>query len=73
MKTSHAKPLRQNFKENIEPMIPFITRKLFGIKKIKQSEDFKDKLQFTLEKEANYFQKIIHLNNNYILFYFTQP
>ena len=50
------------FKENIEPMIPFIARKLFGIKEIKKSEDIKDKLQYTLEKEADYLQRIIHPN-----------
>jgi serine/threonine protein kinase len=57
------------FKENIEPMIPFIARKLFGIKEIKQSEDIKDKLQYTLEKEADYLQRIIHPNpeDDYIL------
>jgi hypothetical protein len=58
-KLSHYKPSMPNhydriFKENIEPMIPFIARKLFGIKEIKQSEDIKDKLQYTLEKEADY-------------------
>ena len=57
------------FKENIEPMVPFIARKLFGIKEIKQSEDIKDKLQYTLEKEADYLQRIIHPNpdDDYIL------
>ena len=45
--------------------------KIVWHKKIKQSEDIKDNLQYTLENEANYFQKIIYLNNNYILFYFT--
>jgi hypothetical protein len=57
------------FKENIEPMIPIIAHKMFGIKEIKQSEDIKDKLQYTLEKEADYLQKIIHPNpeDDYIL------
>jgi predicted transposase/invertase (TIGR01784 family) len=57
------------FKENIEPMIPFIARKLFGLEMFKESEDLKDKLQYTLEKEADYLQRIIHQNpaDDYIL------
>ena len=57
------------FKENIEPMIPFIARRLFGIEMITKSEDLKDKLQYTLEKEADYLQRIIHPNpaDDYIL------
>jgi predicted transposase/invertase (TIGR01784 family) len=57
------------FKENIEPMIPFIARRLFGIEMITKSEDLKDKLQYTLEKEADYLQRIIHTNplEDYIL------
>jgi hypothetical protein len=44
-------------------MIPFIARKLFGITEIKQSEDIKDILQYTLEKEADYlFQDRPHWN-----------
>ena len=57
------------FKENIEPMIPIIAERVFGIEKIEKSEDLKDKMQYTLEKEADYLQKIIHDNpeNDYIL------
>ena len=57
------------FKENIEPMIPFIARRLFGVEMITESEDLKDKLQYTLEKEADYLQRIIHPNptDDYIL------
>ena len=57
------------FKENIEPMIPIIAERVFGIEKIQKSEDLKDKMQYTLEKEADYLQKIIHDNpeNDYIL------
>jgi predicted transposase/invertase (TIGR01784 family) len=57
------------FKENIEPMIPIIAERVFGIEKIEKSEDLKDKLQYTLEKEADYLQKIIHDNpaEDYIL------
>lgn len=56
------------FKENIEPLIPVIARKIFGLK-INQTEDIKDKLQYTLEKEADYLQKVIHDDpeNDYIL------
>jgi predicted transposase/invertase (TIGR01784 family) len=56
------------FKENIEPLIPVIARKIFGLK-INQTEDIKDKLQYTLEKEADYLQKVIHPDpeNDYIL------
>ena len=43
-------------KENIEPLFTFFAEKL-GIK-IEQSEEIKDKLQITLEREADFLRKI---------------
>jgi hypothetical protein len=56
------------FKENIEPVLPFLARKIFGIK-IPKTEAIKDKIQITLEREADYLKKVIHTNSedNYIL------
>jgi len=56
------------FKENIEPLIPLLAEKIFGLKFTK-TEDLKDKIQITIESEADFLKKVLHSNpkDDYIL------
>jgi predicted transposase YdaD len=47
------------FKENFEPLLPHLLRKLLGIN-IERTEDLKDKLQITLEREMDNLLKVKH-------------
>jgi hypothetical protein len=48
-------------KENIKPIIPFLVKHILGLE-IVQFEEMKDKIQITLEKEADFVQKAIPEN-----------
>ncbi len=47
------------FKENFEPLLPYLLRKLLGIN-IERTEELKDKLQITLEREMDNLLKVKH-------------
>ena len=61
-------PYDRILKENIEPIIPFLAEKVFGLK-IGKTIQIKDKVQITLEKEADFLKKVVHINHaeDYIL------
>ena len=48
------------FKENIEPLIPFLFKKVLGIYDADHTEELKDKLQVTIEQETDYIRKVVH-------------
>ncbi len=47
------------FKENIEPLLPYLCRKLLGLE-FPKLEDIKDKIQITLEREMDNLKKVVH-------------
>lgn len=49
------------FKENIEPIIPILAERIFGVV-IEKSIEIKDKIQITLEGEADFLKKVLHKN-----------
>ena len=49
-------------KENIEAVFPSLSKKLLGIE-IVSSEELKDKLQRTTEREADFLRKVVTTNN----------
>ncbi|MES2775410.1 MAG: hypothetical protein V4722_14645 [Bacteroidota bacterium] len=63
-----AHPYDRLFKENIEPLIPLLAEKIFGLK-LGKTEDIKDKIQITIETEADFLKKVLHpdKNDDYIL------
>jgi hypothetical protein len=56
------------FKENIEPLIPLLAEKIFGLR-LNRTEDIKDKIQLTIESEADFLKKVLHRQkqDDYIL------
>ncbi|MEY4904327.1 MAG: hypothetical protein RLZZ292_2142 [Bacteroidota bacterium] len=44
-------------KENIQPIIPFLIKHILGLE-VTQLEEMKDKLQVTMEREADFIQKV---------------
>ena len=48
-------------RENLEVLLPFIARKLLGLD-LSRTETLKDKIQVTLEREGDYFKKVLHDN-----------
>lgn len=46
-------------KENLDALLPFITRKLLGLD-LSRTETLKDKIQATLEREGDSFKKVLH-------------
>jgi predicted transposase YdaD len=57
------------FKENVQSLIPFLITKVLGLRDVLETEELKDKIQLTLEQEADYLRKVIHTNkrHDYIL------
>ena len=58
------------FKENIEPLIPFLFEKVLHLYDVRKTEELKDKLQITLERETDYIRKVVFDGEawrNYIL------
>ncbi len=55
-------------KENLKPLFRFLTREILGVEAV-EFETLKDKLQVTLEREADFVMKAIPANpeNTYIL------
>ncbi len=56
------------FKENFEPIIRFLAGKVFSLK-LDRLEEIKDKIQVTIEGEADFLKKVRHDNpkDDYIL------
>lgn len=48
-------------RENLDALLPFIARKLLGLD-LSRTEMLKDKIQVTLEREGDYFKKVLHDN-----------
>jgi len=46
-------------RENLDALLPFIARKLLGLD-LSRTETLKDKIQVTLEREGDYFKKVLH-------------
>ncbi|MEY4905813.1 MAG: hypothetical protein RLZZ292_3628, partial [Bacteroidota bacterium] len=44
-------------KENIQPIIPFLIKHILGLE-VTQLEEMKDKLQVTMEREADFIQRV---------------
>jgi hypothetical protein len=57
------------FKENIEPLIPFLFQKVLHLYDAQHTEELKDKLQLTIEQETDYTRKVVHSDKrrDYIL------
>jgi predicted transposase YdaD len=57
------------FKENIEPLIPFLFQKVLGLYDAQHTEELKDKLHATIEQETDYIRKVLHTEKwkDYIL------
>ena len=47
------------FKENFEPLLPYLCSKLLGFE-LPKLEDIKDKIQTTLEREMDNLKKVVH-------------
>lgn len=53
-------------KENIAAVFPSLSKKLLGIE-VASSEELKDKLQRTTEREADFLRKVITTNNEALI------